>query len=193
MRAPLRLNAPMHRRRLGPMMLVPTMNARPALPVLTFAASLLLTTAASATSPQALAEAAEARLERGGPLLRNDCSGLVMTVLNDVGAPVAGNTRTYWAGAVRDNRLRGAAPSVGDLAFFDGLLGLTEELRETRGACSLFGGFGHCWMVLLRVAMNPVSMAPSVLVPAFQARRIYSSPLPSADALAATSARRSRA
>lgn len=102
---------------------LPMLSRRPRsttlLPALALLALGALSGSANASSPTAFAEAAEARLNGGGPLLRNDCSGLVMTVLHDVGAPRAGNTRTYWAGAARDGRVRSAAPAVGDLAFFD--------------------------------------------------------------------------
>ena len=74
---------------------------------------------AHAASPQDIADAALARLRNAGPLLRSDCSGLVMTVLHDVGVPIKGSARTYWADAVRDQRVREGEPAVGDLVFFD--------------------------------------------------------------------------
>ena len=51
-------------------------------------------------------------------LKRNDCSGLVITVLGELGVRVVGGTRQMWARARREGRVA-RRPLPGDLAFFD--------------------------------------------------------------------------
>lgn len=92
----------------------------------TLALALLAATPAAATSDPGprIAEVAERFVEERPTLLRNDCSGFVMTVLSEVGTPRQGGTQHFWQraqseGRVLDDGLPHALPRPGDLAFFD--------------------------------------------------------------------------
>lgn len=84
-----------------------------------FVLAVFVAAPAGAVSGSDVARAAEARVGKRGGLLRNDCSGFVMTVLDDVGVERRGNTAAFWERAVRDGRAHHGTPRPGDLAFFD--------------------------------------------------------------------------
>ncbi len=76
--------------------------------------------ALAAPSGEQVAEAAQFYLEAGGPLKRDDCSGLVEAVLARAGMPTRGQVKTLWAEAVRQGRAHTRRlPEVGDLVFWD--------------------------------------------------------------------------
>lgn len=76
--------------------------------------------AQAAPSGTEVAEAAQFYLEAGGPLERDDCSGLVEAVLARAGTPTRGQVKSFWAEAVRQGRAhQHRVPEVGDLVFWD--------------------------------------------------------------------------
>jgi hypothetical protein len=65
-----------------------------------------------------VARVARRYLKNKPKLKRNDCSGLVISVLRELDVEVRGGTKQMWERAVREKRVR-ARPQAGDLAFFD--------------------------------------------------------------------------
>jgi peptidoglycan DL-endopeptidase CwlO len=67
-----------------------------------------------------VARAARDLMRRPRPLLRDDCSGLLETVLQDVGVHRRGAVSAFWESAQRQGRVHSRElPSPGDLVFFD--------------------------------------------------------------------------
>jgi len=70
--------------------------------------------------PAAIADAARNALTMTPTLTRDDCSGLVMSVLASAGVPHTGDSRSFWTEALDDARaFEVGEPAPGDLAFFD--------------------------------------------------------------------------
>jgi len=67
-----------------------------------------------------VARAARDLMRRPRALLRDDCSGLLETVLHDVGVQRRGAVSVFWESAQRQGRVHSRElPSPGDLVFFD--------------------------------------------------------------------------
>lgn len=67
-----------------------------------------------------LAEHARSALQATPRLARNDCSGLVMSLLDAAGVDRPGDVRSFFGEAVAEGRVyEDAPPAPGDLVFFD--------------------------------------------------------------------------
>ncbi len=66
-----------------------------------------------------IAAAARHHVERQQRLARDDCSGLVESILKHAGVLFAGNTASFWATAEAEGRTHTGPPAPGDLVFWD--------------------------------------------------------------------------